>query len=137
MFFETLIITILGTALSYQDISQRKVNTYILSIYVLAIIVFYRFENICILPSIIFLAIGIVYYVVKKKQAFGFADYILILVHSLLIKNSMWELFIICIGIYGIIFGVIFRKYQNIPFIPVIFLATITINFIKHIFTWN
>jgi hypothetical protein len=124
MLFEAIVLlTVSGALLSYQDFVYRRVNLLLLLLYTVTAIAF-NFHIPSIWPPIIFASIGLIYWVWRRKQAFGWADYILVVANSFIIKDSTWPIFITCCGLYGTIFG-IFCK-ETIPLVPVILLATVS-----------
>jgi prepilin signal peptidase PulO-like enzyme (type II secretory pathway) len=113
-----------GVFLSYQDIKAQKVNILVIIMYIAGC--FLIRETFCPWPFVIFICLGILGFLIKKKKVFGEADYAIVLGSSFLIDDHTWPLFIALCGVFGIITSLIFQR-KIIPFVPSIFIATVVV----------
>ncbi len=114
-----LFIFIFRIILIIQDWKSKTVNLFpTLGFLVSCVADFIVYHSpICLYPVFIFSIIGLFYQLILRKKAFGIADYIIVFAISFILPNNYWSLFIIMIGIFGILIAVI-RQEKKIPFIP-------------------
>ena len=106
--------------MAIQDINRRNVTLFPLSVFFIACCYIGILDkNFAFLPILIFVLIGLI----TKTQAFGAADYIVVIAVSFLITDEQSQFFILLCGVCGIITALIFEK-QKFPFIPAILLAS-------------
>ncbi|MDR2667036.1 MAG: hypothetical protein LBB34_02890 [Holosporales bacterium] len=76
------------------------------------------------MPLLIFTTVGIGYFGIKKAQAFGQADYIMIIANSLVIPKDSWANFLISCGLFGILTSLFYRS-KKFPMIPAILISVL------------
>ncbi len=112
-------IFVFGIILIIQDWRSKTVNPFPISGFLFSCIIdfFINSKSICLYPCFIFSIIGLFYWFILHKKAFGLADYIIVFAISFILPNSYWTLFLIMIGVFG---GLIAQIHQEkkIPFIP-------------------
>jgi hypothetical protein len=84
------------------------------------------------MPLVVFILLGSIYFLIKKENAFGMADYIVVLAVSFLIPSTSWPIFLMLCGGLGISFSVVLKR-KNFPFIPPILIAVLLINIINYL----
>ncbi len=112
-----------GLILIFQDFKSQSVPVWsLIGFLIQCSVIGIVSKNFCYFPFLIFLGIGLVFYLLKKKKAFGMADYIVAFSTSFLITNDSWPFFIILCGSFGILLSILFRS-RKFPFIPGILMA--------------
>jgi hypothetical protein len=112
-----------GVALAIQDIRHGKVTLPALAAFLVGGILVFCFTSECsFAPLAIFVCIGGLYFLTKKKPAFGSADYIVVTAASFLLPHKTWPLFLLLCGAFGIA-SALALKTRRFPFIPAILLA--------------
>ena len=136
MSFEIILYIIagfFGIVLSLQDFKNQKVGIIpLFGFTVTCVFLGYFTKKFCFIPFFIFLGIGLILYIFKRKQAFGMADYIMIFAISFILPSDSWHLFIMLCGVFGILCSLILKKKKS-PFLPVIFLTSMIIKILFEI----
>ena len=128
-----LLIFGIGACLAIEDYRSNKVNM-ILTLLFTACCCYKGFSEVrtpCFAPLFIFLGIGAIFYVFKKTQAFGLADYIIVFALSFVMPGGYWPYFLILCGAIGCLSGLMFRQHKAFPFIPAMMLSYFIINYSK------
>ena len=116
-------VSIFGLILIYQDFRESKVGIIPVILFLLSCLGFYFINReICLIPAILFFAIGGLFYILKKKMAFGIADYIVIFSISFVLPKSHWPEFLAICGGLGILTSLYFKD-KKFPFIPSILIS--------------
>jgi hypothetical protein len=116
---------IFGIFLSVQDLKHQKVSAMPLTGFLTSCFLIFYFERICcFLPLLAFAAIGIGYFLIKKEQAFGKADYIVIIANSFIISSDTWPVFLISCGTSGVLTS-LFCRSKKFPMIPAILISAL------------
>jgi prepilin signal peptidase PulO-like enzyme (type II secretory pathway) len=73
--------------------------------------------------------IGIIYRFIRKRIAFGLADYIAVFGVSFIISPDNWHMFLVFCGGIGILIGFIQKPNESdhIPFIPAILISALIV----------
>ncbi|MDR1475718.1 MAG: hypothetical protein LBI20_00125 [Holosporales bacterium] len=123
---QNILILATGAAICIQDFLRRMVNLLVLLIFTLSCCSKFFFGcTPCYYPFIIIIITGIAYHFIKRRKAFGSADYIVAFAISFMISSENWHIFLTLCGGFGALIGIIqrSRKEENIPFIPAILFA--------------
>ncbi|MBR1479782.1 MAG: hypothetical protein IJ599_02695 [Alphaproteobacteria bacterium] len=125
------ITALFGGVLCIQDFREQKVGVLPLAGFVVSCLLVWHFltHTFCIAPLIIFLLMGIAFWGVRKKRAFGLADYIVVFAISFVISPGGWYRFTALCGLFGIAVSIICRR-RKFPFIPAIICAAMAELFI-------
>lgn len=127
-----LAIGISGLVLIYQDFKSKSVSVFPLFLFLgFCGIIGFITKNFCYFPCLVFLGVGSGFYLLKKKQAFGIADYIVVFAVSFLISNDNWPFLLILSGAFGILIAIIFKN-QKFPFVPSLLVATLLIEILEN-----
>lgn len=122
-----IIAGFLGIILSIQDFKHQKVGVIpLFSFVIVCVLLGYFTREFCIIPFLIFIIIGLITYIFKRKQAFGLADYIMTFAISFIMPIDGLDIFIILCGILGILTSILFKK-KKFPFLPIIFISSIIV----------
>lgn len=113
--------------MTLQDLKSRSVTFLpLFSFLISGVLIGIINTNFAFIPIIVFTLVGITFYLWKKSQAFGIADYIVVCANSFLISDTKSPFFIILCGIFGILLSIILHK-DKIPFIPAILISTLVV----------
>jgi hypothetical protein len=123
---------IFSILLIIQDLKYKKVNIIsLLGFFLNCLLIFYLERKYCFLLPLIFLTIGVLYFFVKKKHAFGSADYIVIIASSFVISEDTCSRFLILCGLLGILTS-LFYKSKKFPMIPSILISVLISRFFQN-----
>jgi hypothetical protein len=117
-----------GIILCIQDFSRQAVNLLVLVIFTISCCSRTVFGHIpCYWPFVILVIIGIIYRFIRKRSAFGLADYIATFAISFIISSDNWHIFLMLCGWIGILIGIIQKSNEtnHIPFIPAILISAL------------
>ena len=128
------LIVIISFLLSFQDIKHKKVNLNLCVMFLLSCVCYGIIKKLspCFFPFFIFSTIGILYFLLKKKKAFGAADYFIVFGISFVLDSEYWPCFLILCGLIGIIFSLLNKKEKEFPFIPSMLLSFFTVDITKY-----
>ena len=136
MSFEIALYSLIGISggiLAYQDFKSQNVSALPLLLFLASCTgLGFATKNFCCFPLLIFFGISLGFYLLKKKQAFGIADYVVVLAVSFLISNDSWPFFLILSGAFGVVLSVFFKS-PKFPFIPGILMATLFVKFLEKV----
>ena len=133
-FLILLLILITSIILSIQDIIHKGVGIIPLSMFGISCLLWYFLHPHCNLSIFcIFLFIGLITKIFFKKESIGIADYFVILFVSPFLYNTNISLFLVLMGIFGIITSFL-TKSKNVPFILPILLSLLIVNIFKFLF---
>ena len=122
-----------GIILSIEDLKHKRVSISQLLIFLfcsLLCFIFSENREFCFWPFVIFLLIGATYFFIKRKQAFGLADYIIAIAVGFILPENQWPMFLVYTGIFGALIGIV-RKERKLPFIPAIILSLVVIALLR------
>ncbi|MDR1391330.1 MAG: hypothetical protein LBI95_03110 [Holosporales bacterium] len=125
-----LVTIVFGFLLVIQDLRKKAVDLLsIIGFLSGCALIFFNERKCCFIPFFIFLIIGILYFIVKRKQAFGSADYVIGFSVSLLLNQKNWPLFILLCGMFGVLTSLLFKS-KKFPFIPSILASILLVRFL-------
>lgn len=116
-------LLLFGFILIYQDFRESKVGIIPVILFFLSCLGYYFINReICLVPAILFFAIGGLFFILKKQRAFGIADYIVIISISFALPQSHWPEFLTICGGIGVLTSLYFKD-KKFPFIPSILIS--------------
>lgn len=120
-----LILGIFELIICFQDIKSQAVNIWVLFSFLISCVFFGIFitRSFSIVPLLIFIFLGMFYYIVQRRYAFGLADYVVVFAISFLIPEDVWPFFLILSGAFGILSSIFYEK-KRFPFIPALIFST-------------
>jgi prepilin signal peptidase PulO-like enzyme (type II secretory pathway) len=123
-------IVVIGGILCIQDLFTRMVNLWMLIIFVLCCCLrLFSGITLCYEPFVVILLIGIIHWLVKKKEAFGLADYVVAFSTSFIISPEDCGLFLTLCGGIGVLLWFIQKtqKVKNVPFVSAMLIAAMVL----------
>lgn len=130
-----IILLISGGVLCIQD--WRTYSVGVCPLLIFSIASFYQYllcREYSLLLFYVLVVLGIGFRVFAKKNALGFADYLISIVISPFICEQDVPILLIFVGIYGILATILkksIRKNSTIPFVAVVLISMLTLGLCK------
>lgn len=126
-----LILGFVSLLLIYQDVTTQKVDLRCLLLFVILCCLL-SVANPCFFPFFIFVAVDILYFLIKKCQCFGAADFFVVFGICFILPGNSCGQFLFLSGVFGCLSAFWFLKKKKInvfPFVPAMVISAAIVLF--------